>query len=157
MYNRLQMTLLELQKHIIDLATTQLGRDVDSSGVILGFSNDPAFGDVTTNVAMVLATQAGVAPRELAQKLADDLPNQIKGVERAEAAGPGFLNIWLRTSAIVDLADAARKPEVQIYANQTVLMEYSDPNPFKPLHAGHLYTTLVGDTLSRLVERGGAG
>jgi len=37
-----------------------------------------------------------------------------------------------------------------------VIVEYSDPNPFKPLHAGHLYTTLVGDTIARLVERAGA-
>ena len=41
-------------------------------------------------------------------------------------------------------------------SDQTVILEYSDPNPFKPLHAGHLYTTLVGDTIARLVEHAGA-
>ena len=47
------------------------------------------------------------------------------------------------------------KPE-QILQGRTYAIEYSDPNPFKPLHAGHLYTTLVGDTIARLVERAGA-
>src|SRR6476660_4618866 len=115
---------------------------------------DEQFGDFATNVALQLAKQVGQNPREVAEMLADKLRNNVaEQVSEITVAGPGFLNLRLTDSALVESA----KPEPnQTLAGKTVLVEYSDPNPFKPLHAGHLYTTLVGDTLARLVEHAGA-
>jgi len=115
---------------------------------------DEQFGDFATNVALQLAKQVGQNPREIADKLAEklrtDLSDQVGDVT---VAGPGFLNLKLTDAALVSaMQTEADKP----LAGKTVLVEYSDPNPFKPLHAGHLYTTLVGDTLARLVEHAGA-
>jgi arginyl-tRNA synthetase len=115
---------------------------------------DEQFGDFATNVALQLAKQVGSNPREIADKIADKLRSDLAGqVREVTVAGPGFLNLVLTDAALVSaMQTEASKP----LDGKTVLVEYSDPNPFKPLHAGHLYTTLVGDTLARLVEHAGA-
>ncbi|HZM63750.1 MAG TPA: arginine--tRNA ligase, partial [Candidatus Saccharimonadales bacterium] len=70
-------------------------------------------------------------------------------------AGPGFINIRLSDQTIFDQALAAPSTKLQTFAGQTVVSEYSDPNPFKVLHAGHLYTSVVGDAISRLIQAAG--
>jgi arginyl-tRNA synthetase len=110
------------------------------------------FGDYATNVALQLAKQVGKNPREIGEKLAEQLRKDTRLV-RVEVAGPGFLNLTFTDEVL--LAEVGQQP-AQTRVGQIVLVEYSDPNPFKPLHAGHLYTTLVGDTIARLIERAGA-
>jgi arginyl-tRNA synthetase len=116
---------------------------------------DEQFGDFATNVALQLSKQVGQNPREVAEQIAVKIrENSVKTVKTVEIAGPGFINITLTdetlTKSLSHGADALLRKE------KTVLVEYSDPNPLKPLHAGHLYTTLVGDAIARLVERSGA-
>lgn len=115
---------------------------------------DEQFGDYATNVALQLSKQLGRPPRDIATELADKLSGDLSDViTEVSVAGPGFINIRLQdsrlTAAVVSLGMA--RP----YDGQNVLVEYSDPNPFKPLHAGHLYTTLMGDAIAQLVEQGG--
>lgn len=113
---------------------------------------DEQFGDFATNVALQLSKQLGKNPREIAEDLRQRLASDGQFAS-VEVAGPGFLNLKLSDAALVaGLTQKAAQP----LAGKIVLAEYSDPNPFKPLHAGHLYTTLVGDTLARLVEHAGA-
>lgn len=115
---------------------------------------DEQFGDYATNVAMQLAKQVGAAPRQIAEQLAEYLQaNADDAIQAVTIAGPGFINIRLTDAAL--LAAVQASPE-QSLAGKTFLVEYSDPNPFKPLHAGHLYTTLVGDMIARLVQNAGA-
>ncbi len=115
---------------------------------------DEQFGDFATNVALQLAKSVGKNPREIADALAvkirENSPEQIADVS---VAGPGFINIRLSDAALVAAMDTRAAQTLQ---GKKVLVEYSDPNPFKPLHAGHLYTTLVGDTIARLVQNAGA-
>lgn len=112
------------------------------------------FGDFATNVAMQLAKPVGQNPRQIAEQLATELRDGLADVvQELTVAGPGFINMRLRDSALVALATAGIS---QVHAGRKVLVEYSDPNPFKPLHAGHLYTTLVGDIVARLTEAAGA-
>ncbi len=110
------------------------------------------FGDLATNVAMQLAKSLGKPPRDIAEALAAKLQDHPL-IREANIAGPGFLNLLLCDAALAELATATAD---QPLAGKTVLVEYSDPNPFKPLHAGHLYTTLVGDMIARLIEQAGA-
>ncbi len=118
------------------------------------FSRPPAeHGDFATNVALQLAGKLSLAPREIAQKLASELTAQA-GVETS-VAGPGFINIRLSDATLFSAALAADTLE-QPLTGKTVVTEYSDPNPFKVLHAGHLYTSLVGDAISNIVEAAGA-
>jgi arginyl-tRNA synthetase len=112
---------------------------------------DEQFGDYTTNVALQLSKQVGKNPREIAEAIADRL--QHDSVASIEVAGPGFLNITVTDAVLVAALDDTQAAPL---AGKKVVVEYSDPNPFKPLHAGHLYTTLVGDTLARLIEHAGA-
>lgn len=114
---------------------------------------DEQFGDFATNVALQLSKQVGKNPREIGEALAESVRGRSYHIQDVSVAGPGFINLRLTDTALVQaLAD---KPE-QSMTGRKVLVEYSDPNPFKPLHAGHLYTTLVGDTIARLVEHAGA-
>jgi arginyl-tRNA synthetase len=112
---------------------------------------DEQFGDYATNVAMQLAGRLNKSPRELAERLAERINQDI--TLNARVAGPGFINIHVSDSRLWHLAQVAPR---QVYAGQTIVAEYSDPNPLKPLHAGHLYTTLVGDSIAKLLEQAGA-
>lgn len=115
---------------------------------------DEQFGDYSTNVAMQLAKQLQKNPREIAEQLASKIKSELKDkVSEVAIAGPGFLNIRLSDES---LASTLSESPAQTQAGKLVLAEYSDPNPFKPLHAGHLYTTLVGDVIARLLEASGA-
>jgi arginyl-tRNA synthetase len=110
------------------------------------------FGDYASNVAMQVARTAGKNPREIGEALAERLRTEPT-LQSVEVAGPGFLNLRLNDSALITGLSVAPQ---KINDGKVILVEYSDPNPFKPLHAGHLYTTLVGDAIARLVERSGA-
>lgn len=110
-------------------------------------------GDYAINVALQISKQLGKPPREIGEAIAEGVIGRSHHIEAADVAGPGFVNIRLTDKALhAALSDQPK----QSMADQIVLVEYSDPNPFKPLHAGHLYTTLVGDTIARLVEHAGA-
>lgn len=110
------------------------------------------FGDVSSNIAMKLAGQLSKSPREIADALVARLENSDM-IQSASVAGPGFINLTLTDVALLE-AVSVEAPKT--LSGKRILVEYSDPNPFKPLHAGHLYTTLVGDTIARLIEHAGA-
>lgn len=120
----------------------------------------PEFGDLTTNVAMQLSGRLSRQPRDIAQTIAESL-SDVEFVQEVNVAGPGFINIRLTIEAHASVVEEI------IYAGDSygstnylkgkeVIAEYSDPNPFKILHAGHLYTSLVGDAISNIAESAGA-
>ncbi len=114
------------------------------------------FGDFSTNVAM----QLGGKPTENASKIIEEL-EKLNEVSSAVIAGPGFINIILNDDILQSvipevLAKGEAYGKNNMYAGKTVVAEYSDPNPFKVLHAGHLYTTLIGDVIANLLESAGA-
>ena len=111
------------------------------------------FGDYATNVALQLSKQVGKNPREIGDQLAAELRESLKEyVSDIQIAGPGFLNLRLTNPALVK---ATLSEPQKILEGQTIVAEYSDPNPFKVLHAGHLYTSIVGDAIANLLERAG--
>ncbi len=127
-------------------------QEFDVSAEVIVTRPDPQFGDYSTNVALQLAKPLGKNPREVAEKIARLL--EVTGeYANVEIAGPGFINIRLTDEALLELTK--REPGMR-RVGKTILVEYSDPNPLKPLHAGHLYTTLVGDIISRLLAVSGA-
>lgn len=115
---------------------------------------DEKFGDYASNVALLLANKLKEQPRNVAQKIVDSLNQSDKGFE-CEVAGPGFINIKLKDEILIRSINEPVSNK-DFGKGKRVVVEYSDPNPFKPLHAGHLYTTLVGDVISRIVERSGS-
>ncbi len=115
---------------------------------------DEQFGEYSTSVAMQIANKFGTNPIEISNKLVPLLKTKLGDqVTDINVAGPGFINIKLSDQTLIRaLEDQPQKK----YQGKTIVAEYSDPNPFKVLHAGHLYTSLVGDAVSRLMEYGGA-
>jgi len=117
---------------------------------------DEQFGDYATNVALQLGKKLGKNPREIGESLAEKLREQLAGnVSQVEVAGPGFLNIKLTDGALVEQGLAAPVSRPQLYQDKVVVAEYSDPSAFKVLHAGHLYTSVVGDAIANLIEAAG--
>ncbi|BDZ60279.1 arginine--tRNA ligase [Demequina sediminis] len=117
-------------------------------------------GDWSTNVAMQLAKQAGTNPREFAQTLVERLV-QEDGIDAAEVAGPGFINIRLAADAagllakgIVDYGDDYGRGES--LTGKTVNIEFVSANPTGPVHIGGTRWAAVGDSLARLLEFHGA-
>ncbi|HEY4161204.1 MAG TPA: arginine--tRNA ligase [Candidatus Saccharimonadales bacterium] len=142
-------------KQELEIAVAAAVKDVFGVDTAIELTRpDEQFGDYTTNVALQISKQVGKNPREIAQTLVDKLRiNSDAKLSDISIAGPGFLNLKLSDEAL-SVALGAEAPKS--LSGQKILVEYSDPNPFKPLHAGHLYTTLVGDTIARLVENAGA-
>lgn len=112
---------------------------------------DEQFGDFSTNVALQLSKQLNKNPREIAEALAAELGNG-ELIAKAEVAGPGFLNL---TVSDMSLWKSLNVPAAKPLEGQVIVAEYSDPNPFKVLHAGHLYTSVVGDAIANLLEHSG--
>ena len=117
-------------------------------------------GDWSTNVAMQLAKQAGTNPREFAQTLVERLVEE-DGIDAAEVAGPGFINIRLAADAagllakgIVDYGDDYGRGES--LTGKTVNIEFVSANPTGPVHIGGTRWAAVGDSLARLLEFHGA-
>ncbi len=120
---------------------------------------DPQFGDFATNVAMQLAKSLGKNPREIAEQLADKL-RENSGFSEVSIAGPGFINLRIKDNSLSEeLKQIIKNPsdygKSKLYENKIVVTEYSDPNPFKVLHVGHFYTSVIGDALSNLIEYAG--
>lgn len=126
---------------------------------------DSAHGDYTTNAALIAAKSLGKNPRAIADELARNLSSSTSlgptSIQKIEVAGPGFVNITLAQEAIAFAtaeADAkgAEWGRGSVSAGQRVIVEYTDPNPFKEMHIGHLMSNIIGEALARLIGSGGA-
>lgn len=114
---------------------------------------EPQFGDYATNVALRLTKQVGKSPHDIAEQITANLRERLADKARdITIAGPGFINIILSDKTLVVLANT--KPKKSLEGKQ-VVAEYSDPSSFKVLHAGHLYTSVVGDAIANLLENAG--
>ncbi len=120
---------------------------------------DAQFGDYATNVALQLAGQLGRKPREIADEIAAKL-RATSDYADVQVAGPGFINITVNDQVLTAelnkiLEHGLDYGKPTTYADKVVVTEYSDPNPFKVLHAGHLYTSIIGDAISNLIQAAG--
>ncbi len=117
---------------------------------------DEQFGDYATNVAMQLAGRLRRNQSEVAEVLAGKLKEQLGDtVKSITIAKPGFINITLDDATIYGLAAHASTTKPTGLRGQVIVAEYSDPNPFKVLHVGHLYTSVVGHAIGNLFEAAG--
>jgi len=131
---------------------------LDASRVVVEPPRDPAHGDMATNVAMVLAREAGKKPRELADLVADKLRADDL-IAKADVAGPGFINLALKQEAWIDTLRAAINAGAR-YGRGTadghkVNVEYVSANPTGPMHVGHCRGAVFGDALANLLDFAG--
>jgi arginyl-tRNA synthetase len=115
---------------------------------------DLRFGDYQSNAAMVLAKQRKTNPRALAQTIIDRL--DLTGLATAEIAGPGFLNFRVLPAAYAVRAEALLRDQrlgvPAVGAGRTVVVDFSAPNVAKPMHVGHIRSTIIGDSLARIAR-----
>ncbi len=123
---------------------------------------DLAHGDVATNVAMIGAKKSGKNPRALAEEIVSLLKKKNdEHIAEITIAGPGFINFTFSKKYFTKaLAEALEKAENfgrnKMLEGKKVIVEYTDPNPFKEFHIGHLMANAIGESISRLVEASGA-
>src|SRR3989344_1658285 len=116
-------------------------------------------GDYSSGVALQYAKQAGMAPRSLAEKIVATL-GTIDGVAKNEIAGAGFINFYLTPAVLAESLEKARADDMwganDNLAGKKMMVEYTDPNPFKEFHIGHLMSNAIGESISRLLQFSGA-
>jgi arginyl-tRNA synthetase len=132
---------------------------LDLARVVVEPPKDPTHGDMATNAAMVLSKDAGLKPRDLAEKLAAELRRDPL-IEKVEIAGPGFINLTLKISAWHDalrgaVADGDTFGASGIGARERVNVEYVSANPTGPMHIGHCRGAVFGDALCGLLQFAG--
>jgi len=129
--------------------------DADLAGINLGVipSKNEQFGDYQCDAAMKLAKELKSNPRALGQQFVDSavLPDLV---EKIEIAGPGFINITLKTEGVAAQLESMLADDTlglpNIGKNQTVIIDYSSPNVAKPMHIGHIRSTVIGNSIDRL-------
>ncbi|WP_027935823.1 arginine--tRNA ligase [Amycolatopsis sp. ATCC 39116] len=121
---------------------------------------NPEHGDYATNIALQVAKKAGLAPRDFAQELADALA-ATDGIDSAEIAGPGFVNLRLAADAqgeqirqVLTLGDAYGRGTA--LAGRKINLEFVSANPTGPIHLGGTRWAAVGDALGRVLQAQGA-
>lgn len=152
---------------IVDGLKQALARSLDGAGikvspedVTLGRPKELSHGDYATGVALQYAKQAGMSPAKLAEKIAAGL-GELSGVKSIEVVAPGFINFHLTPDVINDvlgqaIADGEAWGKNESQKDARVMVEYTDPNPFKEFHIGHLMSNAIGESISRLVQYSGA-
>ena len=113
---------------------------------------DPKFGDLATNVALQLAGPLGKNPREIAETIAGKL-RENENIADVAVAGPGFINIRLSDSALLESLRARPATRRQ---GQVAVIETNCPNPFKAMHIGHALNSTLADTMANLLAVSGA-
>lgn len=150
-------------KDVIETAIRELIEEMglEARDFAVEHPTDLTHGDYAANIAMVLAKSAGINPRQLAEQIVSKLDGQIEYVDKIEVAGPGFINFYLSrdffTKEVMRAKSVGDKwGHNDHWQNKTVLVEYTDPNPFKEFHIGHLFTNAVGESIARLFMAQGA-
>lgn len=137
-----------------------LPSSIDLSRSVIEPTKNSAHGDMATNSALIFAKDANANPREIAGRLAEQLLLSNQSIEKAEVAGPGFVNLTLKPQVWADtlrtvLREGASYGRSAIGAGDKINVEYVSANPTGPMHVGHCRGAVFGDALSSLLAFAG--
>jgi arginyl-tRNA synthetase len=131
---------------------------IDVSPLRVRPTTEDRFGDYQASGLMTLAKTLGRPPRDLALEVVSRL-DVSAWCRQVEVAGPGYLNFWLRPEALaqglVDALQSATSDPAVTGAQRTVVVDFSSPNVAKPMHVGHIRSTVLGDCLARILRQQG--
>lgn len=156
----LKIRLEEDLKKLVDELGFQVG------DVVCNIPKNSSFGDYTTNLALQLANQQGVfdkqSPIDIAKKISVAIAKKIEELEyiqKVEIAGPGFINIYLKESSLMDslekVCDYSYLVNPKLDTNgdrKKILVEFGHPNTHKEFHIGHMRDIIIGESISRILE-----
>ncbi len=126
---------------------------IKNAAIVWTHPREANFGDLSSSIALQVAKEAGVKPRDVADAIVREL-SSLKDVEKAEVAGAGYVNVWLTPSQLLDAVSHAHASVTPLPTRKEppVIIEYSQPNIAKPLGIHHLIGTVVGQAVSNLYE-----
>ena len=159
----------DVLKGAIAVAANAAGVSISANDVSLEHPAELKNGDYSTSVALKYTKEAGMPPRALAAKIVAAL-GTIEDASKIEVAGAGFINFYLAPSALAEAIEKARTEDMPalrslgvggwgsgtLNAGKKILVEYTDPNPFKEFHIGHLMSNAIGESIARLLQFSGA-
>lgn len=158
---------------VLDLLTEKIKevvkktQDIDVKELVLEHPANEKFGDFATSIAMSLAKKLDKSPWEIAEEIAGELAGLNMGFESSgehypifssvEAVKPGFVNLtlsdnWFKEQVSRVLEEGGKYGSSDIGQNKNIIIEYSQPNPNKPMHIGHARNNFLGSSLSEIYK-----
>lgn len=148
-------TIAYLKNQFRSALVAAFGDDLADTDPVLVPASNPKFGDYQANVAMSLAKPLKNKPRAIAEQIVNNL-DVSDACETPEIAGPGFINLRLKTSYLENQLKALQHDErlgvEPIHPPKRVIVDYPSPNIAKEMHVGHLRPSVVGDCLARILD-----
>ena len=151
------MNIEETLKIKIQDSLKSEGIVLDTKDIIIEKSKTPEHGDYASNVALKFAGRFGMIPRDLANKIANNIDKEV--VEKVEIAGPGFVNFFIKKNAmnsvvktIIDAGDNFGRGQNK---GKKINVEFVSANPTGDLHLGHARCAAIGDSICRLYDFAG--
>lgn len=137
---------------IFEATVKKVYGDIETKKIEVSVATNEKFGDFQTNFAMMNSKIIGKNPRAIAQEIVDNLEtNNV--IEKLEIAGPGFINIFLKSEYLGELLKKSRNEKYDFsFLNRDgdVIIDFSSPNIAKRMHIGHLRSTIIGDSVARI-------
>jgi arginyl-tRNA synthetase len=151
----MKSTIAQLKARFEQAIVDAFGPELAGTDPMLAATNNPKFGDYQANLAMSLAKPLKQKPRDIATQIVENL-DVSDLCEPPEIAGPGFINLRLKSEYLeAQLQQAQADPRLgvaKVNNPKRVIVDFSSPNIAKEMHVGHLRSTIIGDSIARVLE-----
>ena len=150
----------KLHQSIKEVVNESFNYNPEDGLVMIETPTDNSNGDYSTNIAMRLTKILHQNPQIIAKTIVEALTKKLDDVDKIEIAGPGFINFWIKKTALADIINTAISLNEDFGKNDSgnglkILVEYVSANPTGPLHCGHARGAAWGDVICRLLKKSG--